>query len=481
MTETLGDFLRHETDYTPSMMAKRLLIAITILLWAPCSSLGATVRPPQEDGTGARFVAASGETNHLRVWTDVDAVIFTDTRNRVVARALKHGASPAGRCEQVSVHTVRCGGDHAGVPWVRLGDRNDRVKVTGEGALVDGGRGDDVVVGTGSFNGGAGNDTLRGGPGDDGLTGGPGRDVVYGGGGDDSLGDGETDSQAAVDRFDGGPQGPSADDRGGDMLIYERRRGDLRIDLAAGTWSTEDTIVGVESAISGAGNDVLTGDAGKNWFSGGAGDDLISGGGGPDRLDGETGSDVIFGGGGPDRLRGREGDDRLFGEDGNDDLSGNAGADALAGGSGDDDLDAISDGPDADALACDAGTDSASTDRFDTVADCETVNTNGVNLGAVPTIDADSADFTLECLDAYEGCTGTISLSGPDGQPYGDRAFSIAGVKSEEPTRAVVAVPLTAAARSALQGGTLVQVDVIAQDPDSESGGYRIFLPSAPS
>ena len=219
-------------------MAKPLLIAVTMLLWAPGSSLAATVRPSFLDrGTGVEFRAAPGETNHLRVWTDGDEVTFTDTHNRVIERAAKRRRFDVGRCEQVNVHTVRCRFDHLGVPSVRLGDRNDRVKVTGTGALVDGGRGDDVLIGTGGLNGGAGNDRLRGGPGDDGLTGGPGRDVVYGGGGDDSLSDGEADSQAAVDFFDGRSQRRSGD--AGDTLNYKRRRGDLRIDLAAGTWSTE--------------------------------------------------------------------------------------------------------------------------------------------------------------------------------------------------------------------------------------------------
>jgi len=470
-------------------MAKPLLIAVTMLLWAPGSSLGATVRPSFADrGTRVEFKAAPGETNHLRVSSEGDEVTFTDTHNRVVARAAKHRRFDVGDCEQVNVHTVRCEFDHLNVPSVRLGDRNDRVKVTGSGgALVDGGRGDDVLIGTGGLDGGAGNDRLRGGPDDDGLTGGPGRDVVYGGGGDDTLSDGETDSQAAVDFFDGGHQRRSADDRSGDTLNYKRRRSDLRIDLAAGTWSTEDRVVGVESVISGPGNDVLVGDARSNWFSGGAGNDLISGGDGADRLDGDADSDVISGGSGRDHLWGRDGDDRLFGEDGNDTVSGNAGTDALSGGSGDDDLDATSDGPggelDADALACDAGADSASTDRFDTItAECETVNTysSRVNLRSVPIIDADSADFALECLDEFERCTGTISLSGPSGEPYGTSAFSISGLESEGPTRAVVAVPLSAAADAALQAGTLVQVDVVSKDPTREPDGYRIFLRAGP-
>ena len=88
--------------------------------------------------------------------------------------------------------------------------------------------------------GGAGIDLLRGGGGDDSLTGGPGRDRVYGGGGEDTLVEGETDAQAAVDLFDGGPQSRTNTDTG-DTLQYSHRRANLTIDLAAGATSTEDT------------------------------------------------------------------------------------------------------------------------------------------------------------------------------------------------------------------------------------------------
>ena len=190
------------------MMAKPLLIAIAILLSAPCSSLGATVRPYHiAGGVGIGFKAAPGETNHLRISWDGVTMTFTDTRNRVVARG-DGGRFRVGRCEQVDVHTVRCGFERMAGPLVHLGDRSDRLKVGPESATVHGGSGDDVLLGPGTMYGGPGNDTLRGGRGDDQLTGGPGRDVIYGGAGNDQLSDGETDTQAAVDRFDGGPRDP---------------------------------------------------------------------------------------------------------------------------------------------------------------------------------------------------------------------------------------------------------------------------------
>jgi Ca2+-binding RTX toxin-like protein len=222
----------------------------------------------------------------------------------------------------------------------------------------------------------------------------------------------------------------------------------------------------VESAGGGRGNDQLFGDAQNNALLGGSGADVIYG---------RIGHDTVFGG---------DGDDRVFGDDGNDDVRGDTGADAVSGGAGDDFLDGaresyfVSDkwyeDPSADVLTCDAGADVARTNRLDTVtAECETMTMDIVDrLGAVPTIDADSADFALGC-DSLAGCVGTISLSGPDGQPYGEEVFAI---PEDAPADAVVAVPLNAVARTALQAGTLVQVDVTPKDPGWEPGGYRIFL-----
>ena len=255
----------------------------------------------------------------------------------------------------------------------------------------------------------------------------------------------------------------------GDMLSYDRRRRDLTIDLAAGTSSTEDIVAGVESVEGGRGNDQLFGDAHENWLWGGAG------------------ADLIYGRSGHDNVDGGDGDDRLFGDDGNDEVRGREGADALSGGTGDDVLvsaESRNDDPRgdvlprADVLACDAGADSANSDRLDTItAECETVSFSSLSLRSVPSIDADSADFALNCR-ADSGCAGTISLSGPDGQPFGKQAFAIRGDGYDETADAVVAVPLNAVARTTLQTGTLVEVNVISNEATrgSESGGYRIVL-----
>jgi len=82
---------------------------------------------------------------------------------------------------------------------------------------------------------------------------------------------------------------------------------------------------GADTALSGAGGDVIrTGD----------GNDSLQGGAGFDDLNGNRGDDTVAGGAGGDWLRGGQGNDSLSGGSGDDWLSGDLGNDTLAGGSG---------------------------------------------------------------------------------------------------------------------------------------------------
>ena len=85
-----------------------------------------------------------------------------------------------------------------------------------------------------------------------------------------------------------------------------------------------------------AGDDLLTGGAGRDGLRGLEGDDLLVGRGGRDRLDGNEGADTLKGGTGKDRLEGGPGDDRLIGGKDGDRLKGHAGDDVLKGGTGND-------------------------------------------------------------------------------------------------------------------------------------------------
>ncbi|MDQ1243899.1 MAG: serralysin, partial [Campylobacterota bacterium] len=82
--------------------------------------------------------------------------------------------------------------------------------------------------------------------------------------------------------------------------------GDSNIDLA--------TLVGVNEAFGGAGNDILRGTTGN------------------DMLCGETGNDTLYGNAGDDELEAGYGDDVLYGEAGSDYLQGDRGNDTLDGG-----------------------------------------------------------------------------------------------------------------------------------------------------
>ena len=170
---------------------------------------------------------------------------------------------------------------------------------------VEGGRGNDRIIGDGNANslsGNAGNDTLIGNDGNDVFDGGAGADAYHGGGGRDTA-------------------------------DYTRRTEDLVISLdnAAndGAAGERDDVRGdVEIVNAGSGNDRITGSSAINTFRGGDGNDTLDGGTGDDQLFGGRGDDVLTGGAGTDRLSGEEGNDTLFARDNT--------ADILNGGSGTD-------------------------------------------------------------------------------------------------------------------------------------------------
>lgn len=148
------------------------------------------------------------------------------------------------------------------------------------GVTETGTAGDDTLIGTG------GNDHLRG----LGLN-----DILEGGAGDDILDGGEFFDTASY-----------ASDTAGVRV-------DLVANTADGAQSGHDTLINIEDAAGGSGDDVLIGDQYYNQLSGADGDDRIFGGDGGGTLDGGQGNDVLVGGIGADRITGGAGDDVIDG------------------------------------------------------------------------------------------------------------------------------------------------------------------------
>lgn len=153
--------------------------------------------------------------------------------------------------------------------------------------------------------------TLDGGLGDDTLLGGGGRDAIAGGDGADSINAGAGDDYAI---------GNSGDDSilGGDG-----------VDTLTGS-------AGRNRLYGGNGNDRLSGSGGRDFLYGEAGDDRLYGAAGNDYLDGGGNVDRIWAGDGDDSLIGGSAIDRLYGENGNDTFVGGPGNDYLFGGAGND-------------------------------------------------------------------------------------------------------------------------------------------------
>ena len=204
-------------------------------------------------------------------------------------------------------------------------DDDLRSQATDEADLVIGNGGNDILGGLGGDDAlhgddeagtapNGGNDSIEGDQGDDTLVGGSGQDTLSGGDGFDSLVGGAgsdtadySDSSFLFVRYD-----PEALGVSGAMIASEQEG--------------EDTLVGVETILGGASDDIIAVDLadGAYRFDSGTGDDNLRGG---------SGSDTLVGGSGEDAITGNAGDNSLDGGSGEDFITGNAGNDTLDGGS----------------------------------------------------------------------------------------------------------------------------------------------------
>jgi subtilisin-like proprotein convertase family protein len=143
-----------------------------------------------------------------------------------------------------------------------------------------------------------------------------------------------TDEFGATARLSGqsGRVTLSDTDGGADWIDAAAVSGVAKINLNAGTTSTLAggsfriaTGTAIEHAVTGDGNDVLTGNGVANRLLGMRGNDTMNG---------DAGADTLEGGAGADSLQGGDGNDVLLGGEGNDVLIGGAGADQLTLGAG---------------------------------------------------------------------------------------------------------------------------------------------------
>ncbi len=188
--------------------------------------------------------------------------------------------------------------------------------------------GNDTLSNLENIIGGSGNDTLVGDSGDNWITGNAGSDLIDGRDGNDTFNEHNT------------TQG-------------------MNVNLPGGTANTTsgpaytDTLLGIENAFTGSGNDTLLGDDGDNILGSGNGNDTVDGGAGSDTYDQRfvtldmfvdlmlganqsqfgpyvdqllnienvatgSGNDTVYGDNGPNSLNGGPGNDNLYGRDGDD-------------------------------------------------------------------------------------------------------------------------------------------------------------------
>ncbi|MCF6234226.1 MAG: hypothetical protein L3J36_14175 [Rhodobacteraceae bacterium] len=232
-----------------------------------------------------------------------DTLVF-DTRDFAMTVDLKAGTAtdiPASSFPNI-------GAQIQGFERVIGSEFSDTISGAKRAETLIGREGNDLIKGRGANDqlfGGSGNDTLEGGNGDDRLHGGAGNDILKGGKGRDTAvysyaEPGGTDAEQMAGNF-------------GNVVV------NLMTGQATGSFGT-DTLAGIEDVASGAGHDILTGDAKRNVLSSGAGNDELSGMGGNDVLILGVGDDMASGGDGADRIITAAGIKQIDGGSGNDRL-----------------------------------------------------------------------------------------------------------------------------------------------------------------
>jgi RTX calcium-binding nonapeptide repeat (4 copies) len=370
-----------------------LASAVAALALTPAAASAATI---EYSGDTLVVTAAPGEENSLTLGGEQDSKLSVSDATI--------SSFPADRCSQVDVgYAIQCdlpaavkvdardGVDRIvvnhmvqGNPAVEVlgGEGDDELKaIAGNTRLtLDGGPGADVLRSEG------GNDVLRGGPDADQLTGGAGSDVLEGGDGADTL-TGDNCDAVGADVLDGGAGfdtladwgdcGPGSDRRPVTVTVNGKAddgrpgEGDDVRDLDRVKLFVPATVIGSDGDESV--EIYAPADREPSSIQGRGGSDDLRTGSGRETIDGGAGNDRIEGGFNHDVLTGGPGKDTIYGDSTSGNCGGNGQSCTIP--FGNDTIDAR-DG-DADQVDCGPGTDKATVDALDTVANCETVDRQG--------------------------------------------------------------------------------------------------------
>ena len=244
-----------------------------------------------EAGNDTIYIYNFDGTDTLDGGEDLDTLVLTPSDNRDLDVDLSRGSVLDGRPGDQFFKAIENIGTGGGNDLIRGDAADNHLNGDAGNDEVYGDAGNDEVVG------GDGNDTLFGGVGNDILKPGSGDDQVYGDAGDDRV---SVYDFNGTDLLDGGD--------GYDILLLDPIDDrNLDVDLNRGTILDQEegiqTFLNFERVITGAGDDLLQGDAGNNQLESGEGDD------------------TLFGGAGDDFLGSGSGNDSINGEDGNDFIS----------------------------------------------------------------------------------------------------------------------------------------------------------------
>jgi len=252
---------------------------IAVTLVAGClgalAATGAAEASVVQAGGGSVQIEGDADTDNITMSSDGTTLTVTDTG--------AGGVTAMTGCSQVNGTTAACpltplGGVRLRFFFATLGDGVD--SFTNQNFEADG-----QVF---NFEQ-TGSKTIDGGPGDQFIGGGGDSDTLNGGAGDDSLFDGANDSDAPTggdDALIGGP--------GHDATSYGRGTATpmtVTLDgVANDGYPGEFDNVQTEDVSTGAGDDVIVGDADPNALAGFGGADRVSGMGGGDDLSGDFNS-----------------------------------------------------------------------------------------------------------------------------------------------------------------------------------------------